>query len=1214
MSGTTPNFKQVAPHVGTKIKGGKAEYTLVKPLGEPGGQGVVWEAACTPVGNAKMPHRCAIKLYTNPAGGSTTPPWSREFELMKPLASATPPIAPRVYEVGQVGETGFLAMDLAGDTLASFISGPHHSLPAAHAWSFDDRLRIAKMLTDAVATLHRVHHVLHRDIKPANILIERDFRGAPSKVLLIDFGIGRDTENAGAYGRTVTSHGLIAGTYPYMAPELLDGVREADERTDLLALGIVLHELFTGCRLWSVDASKVSDPLDQARAFWDGPCHPRAADLLDSAPSPMPYTNDQELARAAKALRGWLGRVLLSATHAEPQHRHRNLAELSEDLTTAESGALLHADTSLGTLQDPWIRPRYRSSIQNYAALIAGASALIEAEDHARAARVLQQTSPGRRSWEYHYLLNRTSGHLLFGSAHMGSIRTISWSPCGKVALTGSYDDTARLWDTCTGSPLGVPMQHARYVSHAIFSPDGEHVLTCSDDSTARLWDGRTGEPVSHPMRHEGIIKARYCANGKGVVTTCINNISWLWDGRTGKALANFVRHESVIYSVVSDDGTHIATVSHDNMLLVHNTATGEPVGTPLPHIRHAVFGPDGSRFVTYSLDLTAQLWNTRACTALGDPMPGVSRAVFSPDGTLMLTYSGYGACLWDTGTGVLISDSLRHAHRINDIAFSPDGLRVVTASSDNTARIWNTRTGSPMGSPMKHDSEVTGITFSPSGEHLVTCTREQIAQLWDGRTGASISNPLRHKDTIDSAVFNATGTRLITCVGHTTHMWDGRTGVPVCEPLQMACQAAFSPDGDFLLTCGGRTARICESRTGTPMESHVRPQTPISLALFSPDSERVLTYSDNLTGRLWDTRTGSPTGPPMEHRGFVRHTLFSPDGERVLTCADDHTARLWDGRTGVPISDPVQYDHAICCALLRPQGFQVITASLDGVAQLRDGSTGTALGACLTHINNIVYAVFSPDGGRILTRSDNTAQVWNASTGEAIGEPMCHGDWIGHAAFSPDGLRLVTVSKDKTARLWHGQSGLPLSEPMQHAGWVRHAAFSPDGERLLTSVYDDNCVRLWDGRTGVRLGDPMRHDGVVGRAVFSRDGERIVTSANSRVWLWHARTGCEICTVPGFHEFCLDPRGRFMAVWNEKSLRVLDSRSSEERGADWRGGETSERRRAVRGMAQTIVFGLRARGLSDDEIKQRTANMTELDRDIRDALRAFLEDQEPTV
>ena len=144
-----------------------------------------------------------------------------------------------IYDVCRADGRLFVVMELVnGRSLSDLIGeGP---LPIANAQ------RYGMEIADALAHAHE-HGVTHRDLKSTNVLITPK-RGA--KVL--DFGLARmlDTHQIDALShsqRTLTDEGLIAGTLPYMAPELLRGQR-GDQRSDIWALGVLLYEMVSGRR------------------------------------------------------------------------------------------------------------------------------------------------------------------------------------------------------------------------------------------------------------------------------------------------------------------------------------------------------------------------------------------------------------------------------------------------------------------------------------------------------------------------------------------------------------------------------------------------------------------------------------------------------------------------------------------------------------------------------------------------------------------------------------------------------------------------------------------------------------------------------------------------------------------------------------------------------------------------------------------------------
>ena len=86
----------------------------------------------------------------------------------------------------------------------------------------------------------------------------------------------------------------------------------------------------------------------------------------------------------------------------------------------------------------------------------------------------------------------------------------MAFSPDGARVLTGSDDNTARLWDAASGKPIATLSGHTGSVDAVAFSPDGARVLTGSDDNTARLWDAASGKPVATLGGHTGYVSRRW--------------------------------------------------------------------------------------------------------------------------------------------------------------------------------------------------------------------------------------------------------------------------------------------------------------------------------------------------------------------------------------------------------------------------------------------------------------------------------------------------------------------------------------------------------------------------------------------------------------------------------------------------------------------------------------------------------------------------------
>ena len=193
-------------------------YQLEMLLGE-GGHGEVWRAWDIQLGRS-----VAVKL---PKGVGDRADRAMLAEARR-VASLKHPGIVQVHDIGQDGETRFIVTDLLeGGSLAHLQAGDKYSPTQIVRWVGE--------IAEALDYAHRMG-VVHRDIKPANILLDHHGRA-----LLADFGISRSP----AEGDANSNGSAFSGTLRYMAPEQVLGQKNTS-KSDIHALGVVLHELLTG--------------------------------------------------------------------------------------------------------------------------------------------------------------------------------------------------------------------------------------------------------------------------------------------------------------------------------------------------------------------------------------------------------------------------------------------------------------------------------------------------------------------------------------------------------------------------------------------------------------------------------------------------------------------------------------------------------------------------------------------------------------------------------------------------------------------------------------------------------------------------------------------------------------------------------------------------------------------------------------------------------
>lgn len=269
-------------------------YRLISRLGA-GGGGEVWEAE-----DERLGRRVALKVP--PAELAEDPRAMARFEREAwALAQLSHPGVVRVLAIEEAEARRFLVLELIeGRNFAAVLADEGVRLSAE---------RLAEIGAAVASTLRAAHAagVIHRDLTPANVMLTTD-----GTVKVIDFGIARLTEasvppeTAPPRAGTITRHGTVMGTTPYMAPEQVRG-RPADARTDLFALGLLLFEAATG-----------------ERAF-DGPTDADVFAAILKSPAP-------DLSARRPDLPPELSAVVARCLAKEPDRRFRSAREVEEAL------------------------------------------------------------------------------------------------------------------------------------------------------------------------------------------------------------------------------------------------------------------------------------------------------------------------------------------------------------------------------------------------------------------------------------------------------------------------------------------------------------------------------------------------------------------------------------------------------------------------------------------------------------------------------------------------------------------------------------------------------------------------------------------------------------------------------------------------------------------------------------------------------------------
>ncbi len=347
----------------------------------------------------------------------------------------------------------------------------------------------------------------------------------------------------------------------------------------------------------------------------------------------------------------------------------------------------------------------------------------------------------------------------------------------------------------------------------------------------------------------------------------------------------------------------------------------------------------------------------------------------------------------------------------VSSAAFSPDGTRIVSGSTDKTVRLWDAATGKPVGQPMRgHNQWVTTVAFSPDGTRVASASLDGTVRLWDAFTGKQIGEPMQGAfGPVPSLAFSPDGSRIASGGLGTIQLWDASTGKQIGDPLL----------GDDIFS-------------------------PFWEVAFSPDGTRLVSAGDDKTVRIWDVAKGSEIGQPLHHDERVTSVAFSPDGTRIASASADKTVRLWDSATGRPIGQPLRHNNGVESVVFSPDGTRIVTGGDDKTIRSWDAATGRETGVLNGHRGVVESVAFSRDGRRLVSGGDdNTVRIWDYSSWQPI---VGHDDTVVNAEFFDNGRRIASGSTDKTERWWDAATGRPVGQPLR-IGDVQAESVWPFGE-----------------------------------------------------------------------------------------------------------------------------------------------------------------------
>ena len=802
-------------------------YEILGPLGA-GGMGEVYSAR-----DARLDRAVAIKVLPEQVASDRRLRQRFEREA-RALAALSHPHICTLHDVGEQDGVSFLVMErLEGETLAARLA--KGALPLAQV------TRVGSQIAAALDQAHR-RGVVHRDVTPANVMLTRE--GAK----LLDFGLARPTVDllaspAGDLSRLptasqplTTNHELV-GTIPYMAPEQLEG-REPDARTDIFALGAVLHEMATG-----------------RRAFVGESVASVIAAILTSQPPPL--SSLEPLAPAA------LERAVSRCLAKDPEARWQSARDLQLELEWVDQAG---GGTEASAARAP--RARIRERLAWLAALGALAVAL------ALAIARLDGPPPAPQAAARFTLAPPAGNSYTFARVSPDG-RHLSFTALGA-------GDQAQIWLRPLEDPAARPLPGTEGAGRHFWSPDSRFIAFFAEGKLKRV-DLAGGPsrvlcdaPGAGPFRHG----------------------AWSRDGTILFRVDEAPGHREGLFRVPASGGVPAPLDIVDES--GRRMQVGWP--SFLPDGRRFLAACNAEGGATQGAGICVITLETgRASRLLDVPSyaeyapPGLLVYV---EGTSLLAQPFDAESLRLGGEPTRLADGMESWAGIGVPSFSvsENGVLVHQGVGGQSRLLWKDRSGGDLGE-VGPRGVYHYVRLAPDGRRAVATLRhpqQGVSELWivDLERRVSTRFTPENPDAL-FPVWSPDGSRMAYCRPrngppslHVKSLGGGADRVLLPSAGSMQCASDWSSDGRHLL--------FTERHPGTGMDiwllaaDSARPPTPLVRTSFrelspsfSPDT-RWIAYSSDESGR-----------PEI----YVQP--FPGPGERIRVSVDGGTLPRWRGDGG---------------------------------------------------------------------------------------------------------------------------------------------------------------------------------------------------------------------------------------------------------------------------------------------------------------------------